>query len=65
MRGLKITNYLGPVLFFGSIAAVAVISVITKGTFEDNIELGSKILELGANYVSLQGIWMLILLGVL
>lgn len=65
VRGLKLAHFGGLVLFLGSIITFTVISALIEGASLENIAFGRKIISTGTNVLTLPGMWVLAVTGVL
>ena len=64
-RGLKLVHFIGLVIFLGSILTFVVISTLIEGASLENIAFGRKVISTGTNVLTLSGIWVLAVTGVL
>ncbi|HVN49380.1 MAG TPA: hypothetical protein VMU30_11245 [Bacteroidota bacterium] len=65
LRGLKIVHFCGLVLSLGSIFTFIVISALLEGASLENIVFGRKIISTGTNVLTVPGILVLAITGVL
>ncbi|OGP68853.1 MAG: hypothetical protein A2W27_00070 [Deltaproteobacteria bacterium RBG_16_44_11] len=65
LRGLKLAHVGGLVMFLGSILTFIVISTLIEGASLENIAFGRKIISAGTNVLTLPGMWVLAITGVL
>ena len=64
-RGLKLAHFVGLVVFLGSILTFIVISALIEGASLENIAFGRNIISTGTNVLTLPGMWILAVSGVL
>ncbi len=64
-RGLKLAHFAGLVLFLGSIFTFIVVSSLTKGASLENLVFGRQIISAGTVSLTLPGMWLVAITGVL
>jgi hypothetical protein len=64
-RGLKLVHFAGLAFVLGSISTFIVISVLIKGASLENIAFGRRIISTGTQVLTIPGIWVLAITGVL
>ena len=62
---MKLLHFVGLVIFLGSIFTFIVISALTKNASLENLAFGRKIISTGTDVLTLPGMWILVITGIL
>lgn len=63
-RTLKLTHFIGLALFLGSIFTYIAISSLIEGASMEGVVFGRNVIQQGTQWLTLPGLWMLVLSGV-
>lgn len=64
-KGIKLTHFIALVVFLGSILTFIVISSLIEGASLENIAFGREVISTGTNVLTLPGMWVIAITGVL
>lgn len=64
-KGLKLIHVFGMILFLGSILTFVLISTLIEGAGLEEVVFGRKIISTGTSVLTLPGMWMLAVTGIL